>query len=102
MTYNLFQGSELTEASNATTPAQFLAAVAEDYGEVQATDFPERAQAIAAEAQSAAPDLIGIQEAWEITLCAWSLPTSPTTATLSARPRRPSSRRDHSAPTCRS
>ena len=55
MTYNLFQGSELTEAINATTPAQFLAAVAEDYGEVQRTNFPERAQAIAAEAQSAGP-----------------------------------------------
>ena len=26
MTYNLFQGSELTEASSAATPAQFLAA----------------------------------------------------------------------------
>ncbi len=40
MTYNLFQGTELTEASSATTPAQFLAAVAADYGEVQTTDFP--------------------------------------------------------------
>ena len=30
MTYNLFQGSELTEAISAATPAQFLAAVAED------------------------------------------------------------------------
>jgi hypothetical protein len=38
MTYNLFQGSELTEASSATTPAQFLAAVAADYSEVQKTD----------------------------------------------------------------
>ena len=63
MTYNLFQGSELTEAISAATPAQFLAAVAEDHSEVQRTNFPERAQAIAAEAQSAAPDLIGLQEA---------------------------------------
>jgi len=55
MTYNLFQGSELTEAISAATPAQFLAVVAEDYGEVQRTNFPERAQAIAAEAKRPRP-----------------------------------------------
>jgi endonuclease/exonuclease/phosphatase (EEP) superfamily protein YafD len=82
MTYNLFQGSELTEAINATTPAQFLAAVAADYGEVQTTDFPERAQAIAAEAQSAAPDLIGIQEAalWKTGTPSSSFPPPPPTS----------------------
>ena len=79
MTYNLFQGSELTEAISAATPAQFLAAVAEDYGEVQRTDFPERAQAIAAEAQSAAPDLIGLQEAalWQTGPASASFPPPP-------------------------
>jgi endonuclease/exonuclease/phosphatase family metal-dependent hydrolase len=79
MTYNLFQGSELTEASNATTPADFLAAVAQDYGEVQRTDFPERAQAIAAQAQSAAPDLIGIQEAalWKTGTASATFPPPP-------------------------
>ena len=79
MTYNLFQGSELTEASSATTPAQFLAAVAADYGEVQKTDFPERAQAIAAEAQRAAPDLIGLQEAalWQTGPASASFPPPP-------------------------
>src|SRR5690348_11366965 len=63
MTYNLFQGSELTDAISATTPAALLAAVAKDFGQVQATNFPERAQAIAAQAESANPDLIGVQEA---------------------------------------
>ena len=79
MTYNLFQGSELTEAISATTPKQFLAAVAADYGEVQRTDFPERAQAIAAEAQSAAPDLIGLQEAalWQTGPASASFPPPP-------------------------
>jgi endonuclease/exonuclease/phosphatase family metal-dependent hydrolase len=79
MTYNLFQGSELTEASSATTPAQFLAAVAADYGEVQKTDFPERAQVIAAEAQPAAPDLIGLQEAalWQVGPASASFPPPP-------------------------
>lgn len=79
MTYNLFQGSELTEASSANTPGQFLAAVAADYGEVQTTDFPQRAQAIAAEAQSAAPDLIGLQEAalWQTGAPSASYPPPP-------------------------
>ncbi len=79
MTYNLFQGSELTEASSATTPAQFLAAVAADYGEVQRTDFPERARAIAAEAQLAAPDLIGLQEAalWQTGPSSGTYPPPP-------------------------
>ena len=79
MTYNLFQGSELTEAISAATPAQFLAAVAADYGEVQRTDFPQRAQAIAAEAQSAAPDLIGLQEAalWQTGAASTSFPPPP-------------------------
>ena len=82
MTYNLFQGTELTEASTATTPAQFLAAVAADYGEVQRTDFPERAQAIAAQAQTAAPDLIGIQEAalWQTGPPSASFPPPPPSA----------------------
>jgi endonuclease/exonuclease/phosphatase (EEP) superfamily protein YafD len=81
MTYNLFQGSELTEVVNAATPAQFLAAVAADYGEVQRTDFPQRAQAIAAQAQSAAPDLIGIQEAalWQTGAPSASYPPPPPT-----------------------
>jgi endonuclease/exonuclease/phosphatase family metal-dependent hydrolase len=81
MTYNLFQGTELTEASSATTPAQFLAAVAADYGEVQTTDFPQRAQAIAAEAQSAAPDLIGLQEAalWQTGAPSATYPPPPPT-----------------------
>jgi hypothetical protein len=41
MTYNLFQGPELTEASSATSLTEFLAAAAQDYGEVQRTDFPQ-------------------------------------------------------------
>lgn len=63
MTYNLFQGSELSDAISATSPAQLLAAVATDYGEVVATNFSERAAAIAAEVRTAGPDLIGLQEA---------------------------------------
>ena len=65
MTYNLFQGSEVFDVISATTSQQFLAAVATDYGQVVATNFSERAAAIAAEVQTAGPDLIGLQEvAW--------------------------------------
>jgi endonuclease/exonuclease/phosphatase family metal-dependent hydrolase len=63
MTYNLFQGSELSDVVSATSATQLLAAVAKDYSEVVTTNFSERAAAIAAEVQSAGPDLIGLQEA---------------------------------------
>ena len=81
MTYNLFQGSELTDAISATTPAQLLAAVAKDYGQVQATNFPERAQAIAAQAESTSPDLIGVQEAalWQTGAPSVTYPPPPPT-----------------------
>ena len=81
MTYNLFQGSELTDAIAATTPAQLLAAVATDYGQVQATNFPERAQAIAAQAESTGPDLIGVQEAalWQTGAPSATYPPPPPT-----------------------
>jgi endonuclease/exonuclease/phosphatase family protein len=81
MTYNLFQGSELTDAIAATTPAQLLAAVATDYGQGQATNFPERAQAIAARAESGDPDLIGVQEAalWQTGVPSVTYPPPPPT-----------------------
>ena len=67
-TYNLFQGSELTEAISAKSPAELVVAVATDYGQMVASKFPERAQAIAAEAASTQPELIGVQEAalWKL------------------------------------
>ena len=81
MTYNLFQGSELTDAISATTPAQLLAAVAKDFGQVQTTNFPERAQAIAAQAISTKPDLIGVQEAalWQTGAPSATFPPPPAT-----------------------
>jgi endonuclease/exonuclease/phosphatase family metal-dependent hydrolase len=63
MTYNLFQGSELSDAIAAQTATDLLHAVATDYGQVVATDFAQRAAAIAAEVQAGSPDLIGLQEA---------------------------------------
>jgi endonuclease/exonuclease/phosphatase family metal-dependent hydrolase len=82
MTYNLFQGTELTNTARARTLAALLAAVPEDYGQVQATDFPERARAIAREAARSKPDLIGLQEAalWQTGTPSASLSPPPATA----------------------
>ena len=62
MTQNLYLGSPLDPALQATTPAQFVAAVATIYGTAVATNFPKRAQAIAATVDAQDPDLIGLQE----------------------------------------
>jgi endonuclease/exonuclease/phosphatase family metal-dependent hydrolase len=83
MSYNLFQGSELTEAISAKSPGELLAAVATDFGQVQASKFPERAQAIAKEVESTEPDLIGVQEAalWRTGAPSASFPPPPATST---------------------
>lgn len=62
MTQNLYLGSSLAPALAATTPLEFIAAVAGIYLTVQFTDFPTRAQAIADQIQAENPDLIGLQE----------------------------------------
>jgi endonuclease/exonuclease/phosphatase family metal-dependent hydrolase len=62
MTRNLYLGSSLTPAITATTPAEFVVAVAEIYGTVLFTDFTTRAGAVADEIAATTPDLIGLQE----------------------------------------
>ena len=62
MTQNLYLGSSLDAAIDATNPAEFLVAVATIYGTVQFTNFPARAEAIAAEVAANNPDVIGLQE----------------------------------------
>jgi len=62
MTQNMYLGSSLNPALEATTPEGFVAAVAQIYATVQYTNFPARAQAIANEIQAKDPDLIGLQE----------------------------------------
>jgi endonuclease/exonuclease/phosphatase family metal-dependent hydrolase len=63
MTQNLYQGADLGSLASATTPTEFLIAVAAAYNRTQATDFPERAESIADEIEQASPVLIGLQEA---------------------------------------
>jgi hypothetical protein len=62
MTQNLYQGTELANALAATTQQQFLLGVAADYNNVIATNFPERADAIAAVIARSRPALVGLQE----------------------------------------
>ena len=62
MTQNLYLGSSLTPAITATTPAAFIAAVAQIYGTAVSTNFPQRASAIADTIAAGQPDLVGLQE----------------------------------------
>jgi endonuclease/exonuclease/phosphatase family metal-dependent hydrolase len=67
MTRNLYLGSSLAPATG-IDPAdpnaglKFVGAVAEIYGTTVFTDFPTRANAIAAEIAKTEPDLVGLQE----------------------------------------
>jgi hypothetical protein len=63
MTQNLYQGTELEHVVGATTQTQLLLGVATDYGNVIATNFPERATAFASEITRNKPALVGLQEA---------------------------------------
>jgi len=62
MTQNLYLGSSLGPALEATTPEAFVEGVARIYATVQYTNFPRRAEAIADEVEENEPDLIGLQE----------------------------------------
>jgi endonuclease/exonuclease/phosphatase family metal-dependent hydrolase len=63
MTRNIYLGADLTRAITATTVPQFLAANAQIFSNVQQTNFPERAKALAREIDDADPTLLGLQEA---------------------------------------
>jgi endonuclease/exonuclease/phosphatase family metal-dependent hydrolase len=62
MTQNMYLGSSLAPALEATDAESFVAAVAQIYATVQYTNFPARAGAIADEIETNSPDLIGLQE----------------------------------------
>jgi hypothetical protein len=63
MTYNLYQGSELTHSINAGSISALPAAVAADWADVQASNIPARMAVAAAEIKAAHPDLVGLEEA---------------------------------------
>jgi endonuclease/exonuclease/phosphatase family metal-dependent hydrolase len=63
MTQNLYLGTDLNPIFGAPSLPALFAAVGAGWLQVQANDFPARAQAIAAQIAAARPDLVGLQEA---------------------------------------
>jgi endonuclease/exonuclease/phosphatase family metal-dependent hydrolase/lysophospholipase L1-like esterase len=83
MSYNLYQGSELTQILAAQSFAQVPAAVSAVWAEVQSTHIPERAAAWANQVAAAEPDVLALQEAflWRIQTPGTTLSGHPTPAT---------------------
>jgi endonuclease/exonuclease/phosphatase family metal-dependent hydrolase len=63
MSRNLYLGTDLNPILTATSAPALFAAVGTGWAQVQANDFPARAEAIADEIAAAEPDLVGLQEA---------------------------------------
>ncbi|MFD9339526.1 endonuclease/exonuclease/phosphatase family protein [Streptomyces sp. NPDC060028] len=63
MTRNLYLGADLAPVLAATSPQALVAAVTAAYANVQATNFPERAETLADEIADSDPHLVGLQEA---------------------------------------
>jgi endonuclease/exonuclease/phosphatase family metal-dependent hydrolase len=63
MTRNLYLGANLDPIVKAKSLPEALNAVAADWAQVQANDFPTRARAIAREIATVKPDVVGFQEA---------------------------------------
>ncbi|MBT2471877.1 endonuclease/exonuclease/phosphatase family protein [Streptomyces sp. ISL-66] len=63
LTRNLYLGADLAPVLAATTPQALVGAVTTVYANVQATNFPERADALADEIADSDPHLVGLQEA---------------------------------------
>jgi hypothetical protein len=73
-TRNLYLGADLTPALLAQNPVQLALAASEIWEQVVATDFPARAQTLAAEIDDASPLLVGLQE-----VALWRTATLPGT-----------------------
>ena len=66
MSRNLYVGADIIRLGTATTPADEAQAATQLLQIVQQTNFPERANALAAEVARVKPDVIGVQEAARI------------------------------------
>lgn len=68
MTQNMDEGTSFGYLATATTPQQFLVAVAQTFQEVVSGTIPARAAAVAREIARGRPGLVGLQEAalWQV------------------------------------
>lgn len=66
-TRNLYLGADLTPILTAPDPVAFNAALVTALAEITATNFPERAQALAKEIADKQPHLVGLQEVFNFT-----------------------------------
>ena len=62
MTRNMDNGTDFGPIFTAQTGPELVAAVTATYAEIQASNIPERAEAIAKEIEATQPDLVGLQE----------------------------------------
>lgn len=64
LTRNMYMGGDvgLVFAADFSNPAAVVAAATQVWGQVQASNFPERAEALAEEIRDARPHFVGIQE----------------------------------------
>jgi endonuclease/exonuclease/phosphatase family metal-dependent hydrolase len=69
MTYNVYEGADLKVAFSAKTQQEFVAAVSAILANVQATNPPARAVAIARQIGKANPTLVSLQEVTEWKTC---------------------------------
>lgn len=68
VTRNLFIGADLTPVISAATPEQFIQAVGDVLQRIASNDFPARSAQLAQEIADKRPHLVGIQEAFRLTL----------------------------------
>ena len=82
MNYNVYEGTNFTQISQAQTLQQFLVAVGDTITQVRATNPPQRMQAVAKQILAAAPTVVSLEE-----IAQWSTasfdPVTQTCGTLS-------------------
>ncbi|HWS16337.1 MAG TPA: endonuclease/exonuclease/phosphatase family protein [Candidatus Methylomirabilis sp.] len=82
MTQNLYLGTDLAPVLSATTVPGLIAAATAGFAHVQATNFAERAVALAKEVETARPTLIALQEVSLFRIRAASAPSPATTVAI--------------------